>query len=148
MICVCSWTSLHACVCVCVCVCVSIQMLHQLTARAIIRDWTEGSLSSNKMEHEVCVCERERERERSAIFISNSKQYMCVCTYNSLYIHIHTCAVCDIIMCVNFVTSQIVKKERKSFIINISKDYSIVSQFTSFVAIEEREKVRTGCSLS
>ena len=34
------------------------------------------------------------------------------------------------------------KKERKSFIINISKDYSIVSQFTSFVAIEEREKAR------
>lgn len=37
---------------------------------------------------------------------------------------------------------QIVKKERKSYIINISKEYSIVSQFTSFVAIEEREKVR------
>ena len=36
---------------------------------------------------------------------------------------------------------QIVKKERKSYIINISKEYSIVSQFTSFVAIEEREKV-------
>ena len=33
------------------------------------------------------------------------------------------------------------KRERKSYIINISKEYSIVSQFTSFVAIEEREKV-------
>lgn len=33
------------------------------------------------------------------------------------------------------------KRDRKSFIINISKEYSIVSQFTSFVAIEEREKV-------
>jgi poly [ADP-ribose] polymerase len=62
------------------------RMLHQLTARAIIRDWTDGCLSRDKMEHEI------------------------------------------------------VKKERKSFIINISKDYSIVSQFTSFVAIEEREK--------
>ncbi len=29
-------------------------MLHQLTARALIRDWTEGSLDSNRMEHEVC----------------------------------------------------------------------------------------------
>lgn len=36
---------------------------------------------------------------------------------------------------------QIVKRDRKSYIINISKEYSIVSQFTSFVAIEEREKV-------
>ena len=37
---------------------------------------------------------------------------------------------------------QIVKRDQKSFVINISKEYSIVSQFTSFVAIEEREKVR------
>ena len=36
---------------------------------------------------------------------------------------------------------QIVKRDRKSYIINVSKEYSIVSQFTSFVAIEEREKV-------
>ena len=34
-----------------------------------------------------------------------------------------------------------IKRDRKSYIINISKEYSIVSQFTSFVAIEEREKV-------
>ena len=45
------------------------QTLHQLTARAIIRDWTDGSLDSNRMEHEVHThthtCrERERERER------------------------------------------------------------------------------------
>lgn len=39
---------------------------------------------------------------------------------------------------------QIVKRDRKSYIINISKEYSIVSQFTSFVAIEEREKVSRG----
>ena len=32
------------------------QTLHQLTARAIIRDWTDGSLDSNRMEHEVSVC--------------------------------------------------------------------------------------------
>ena len=35
---------------------------------------------------------------------------------------------------------QIIKRDRKSYIINISKEYSIVSQFTSFVAIEKREK--------
>ena len=34
-----------------------------------------------------------------------------------------------------------IKRDRQSYIINISKEYSIVSQFTSFVAIEEREKV-------
>ena len=34
-----------------------VQMLHQLTARAVIRDWTDGSLSTDKMEHEVLyVC--------------------------------------------------------------------------------------------
>ena len=45
--------------------------------------------------------------------------------------------------CVIILTTcvQIVKRDRKSYIINISKEYSIVSQFTSFVAIEEREKV-------
>jgi len=63
--------------------------LHQLTARAVIRDWTEGSLDSDRTQHEI------------------------------------------------------VKRDRKSYIINISKEYSIVSQFTSFVAIEEREKVCT-----
>lgn len=45
---------------------------------------------------------------------------------------------CYILVCHSFV--QILKRDRKSYIINISKDYSIVSQFTSFVAIEEREK--------
>jgi len=49
----------------------------------------------------------------------------------------YTCAIIlTICVCV-----QIVKRDRKSYIINISKEYSIVSQFTSFVAIEEREKV-------
>ena len=63
------------------------QTLHHLTAKAVIRDWTEGSLDADKTQHEV------------------------------------------------------VKRERKDYIINVSKEYSIVSQFTSFVAIEEREKV-------
>ena len=31
----------------------------------------------------------------------------------------------------------------KSFIINTSKEYTIVSQFTSFVAIEKRDKVNS-----
>ena len=29
-------------------------ILHHLTARAIIRDWTEGSLSEDRTKHEVC----------------------------------------------------------------------------------------------
>lgn len=32
-----------------------IQTLHQLTARALIRDWTEGSLSDDRTEHEVHI---------------------------------------------------------------------------------------------
>ena len=39
------------------------------------------------------------------------------------------------------ITPQVLKRERKDFIINTSKEYSIVSPFTSFVAIEVREKV-------
>ncbi|XP_065826671.1 protein mono-ADP-ribosyltransferase PARP4-like isoform X4 [Oscarella lobularis] len=62
------------------------KILHQLTARALIRDWEEGSLSADRMEHEI------------------------------------------------------VKSTRKSYIINLSKEYSIVTQFTSFVAVEHRDE--------
>ncbi|XP_078001506.1 protein mono-ADP-ribosyltransferase PARP4-like isoform X2 [Glandiceps talaboti] len=62
------------------------KILHQLTARAIIRDWEDGTLDIDRTEHEVK------------------------------------------------------KSEQKDFIINISKLYSIVTQFTSFVAVETREK--------
>jgi len=37
--------------------------------------------------------------------------------------------------------SQIVKRDRKDYIIALSKEFSVVSKFTSFVAIEHREKV-------
>ncbi|XP_064627264.1 protein mono-ADP-ribosyltransferase PARP4-like isoform X2 [Lineus longissimus] len=62
------------------------KIVHQLTARAAIRDWETGLLDDNRTEHEV------------------------------------------------------VKRNRKSYIIDLSKEYSIVTQFTSFVAIEKREK--------
>ncbi|XP_059198459.1 protein mono-ADP-ribosyltransferase PARP4 isoform X2 [Centropristis striata] len=63
--------------------------LHKLTARALIRDYEDGSLDSNEAEHEGK------------------------------------------------------KAELKRFIIELSKDYSILSQFTSFVAIEERDSEKT-----
>uniref|UniRef100_A0A8C7VSN5 Poly [ADP-ribose] polymerase n=1 Tax=Oncorhynchus mykiss TaxID=8022 RepID=A0A8C7VSN5_ONCMY len=59
--------------------------LHKLTARAVIRDYEDGSLHTNEAEHE------------------GKKSVM------------------------------------KSFIIELSKEFSILSQFTSFVAIEERD---------
>ncbi|XP_050925312.1 protein mono-ADP-ribosyltransferase PARP4, partial [Lates calcarifer] len=59
--------------------------LHKLTARALIRDYEDGSLDANEAEHEGK------------------------------------------------------KAELKSFIIELSKEFSILSQFTSFVAIEERD---------
>uniref|UniRef100_A0A3B3ZVL4 Poly [ADP-ribose] polymerase n=1 Tax=Periophthalmus magnuspinnatus TaxID=409849 RepID=A0A3B3ZVL4_9GOBI len=59
--------------------------LHKLTARAIIRDFEDGSLDSDAVLHE----------EKKA--------------------------------------------ELKSFVIELSKEFSILSQFTSFVAIEERD---------
>ncbi|XP_019715609.1 poly [ADP-ribose] polymerase 4, partial [Hippocampus comes] len=59
--------------------------LHKLTARAIIRDYEDGSFDSNEAEHEGK------------------------------------------------------KTQLKSFIIDLSKEFSILSQFTSFVAIEERQ---------
>ncbi|XP_065198502.1 protein mono-ADP-ribosyltransferase PARP4-like isoform X2 [Sycon ciliatum] len=62
------------------------KILHRLTARAVIRDWEEGALHPDPLEHEL------------------------------------------------------MKRNRKDYIIDISKKHSLVSQFTSFVAIEEREK--------
>uniref|UniRef100_A0AAY5F6D2 Poly [ADP-ribose] polymerase n=1 Tax=Electrophorus electricus TaxID=8005 RepID=A0AAY5F6D2_ELEEL len=59
--------------------------LHKLTARAIIRDYEDGSLGISEAEHEGR------------------------------------------------------KAELKSYIIELSKEFSILSQFTSFVAIEERQ---------
>ncbi|XP_074550886.1 protein mono-ADP-ribosyltransferase PARP4-like [Halichoeres trimaculatus] len=63
--------------------------LHKLTARAVIRDYEDGSLDTNEAEHEGK------------------------------------------------------KAELKDFIINLSKEFSILSQFTSFVAIEERDPEQT-----
>ncbi|XP_033113003.1 protein mono-ADP-ribosyltransferase PARP4-like [Anneissia japonica] len=62
------------------------KILHQLTARAIIRDWEDGTLDVNPVEHDVK------------------------------------------------------KDAQKSYIIDLSKEYSIVTQFTSFIAVEERDK--------
>lgn len=35
-----------------------VQFLHKLTARALIRDYEDGSLDTNEAEHEVCLCAR------------------------------------------------------------------------------------------
>ncbi|CAH1800048.1 unnamed protein product [Owenia fusiformis] len=61
-------------------------LLHQLTARGVIRDWEEGTLALQRTEHEA------------------------------------------------------EKMKRKKQIINLSVEYSIVTQFTSFVAVEKRDK--------
>uniref|UniRef100_A0A8C5F3R9 Poly [ADP-ribose] polymerase n=1 Tax=Gadus morhua TaxID=8049 RepID=A0A8C5F3R9_GADMO len=66
--------------------------LHQLTARAVIRDYENGTLSIGQAEHEGK------------------------------------------------------KAELKSFIVELSKEFSILSQFTSFVAIEKREPQLTDIS--
>ena len=65
--------------------------MHRLTARAVIRDWEDGTLDPDKTHHEAK------------------------------------------------------KNEQKSYIISLSKQYSIVTTLTSFVAIEEREKVHIVC---
>ncbi|VDI55612.1 poly [ADP-ribose] polymerase [Mytilus galloprovincialis] len=62
------------------------KMLHQLTARAVIRDYEDGVFSSNNTQ------------------------------------------------------DQVQKVEKKSYIIDLSKEYSIVTPYTSFIAVEEREK--------
>ena len=40
--------------------------------------------------------------------------------------------------------SQVEKRNRKQYIIPLSKEFSVTSKFTSFVAIEHREKVNSG----
>ena len=73
--------------------------------------------------------------------------YIYIHMYESTYVYLVTHFVCRFInifyLCENLFSlyDQIIKRDRKSYIINISKGYSIVSQFTSFVAIEKREKV-------
>ncbi|KAE8627492.1 hypothetical protein XENTR_v10007024 [Xenopus tropicalis] len=62
-----------------------VQMLHKLTARAVIKDYEDGILHEKEHEHEMK------------------------------------------------------KQQMKSFIIELSKKYSIVTQFTSFVAVEKRD---------
>uniref|UniRef100_A0A8P4GML0 Poly [ADP-ribose] polymerase n=1 Tax=Dicentrarchus labrax TaxID=13489 RepID=A0A8P4GML0_DICLA len=68
---------------------VCVQFLHKLTARALIRDYEDGSLDNSEAEHEGK------------------------------------------------------KAELKNFIVELSKEFSILSQFTSFVAIEERDSEET-----
>ncbi|XP_076077942.1 protein mono-ADP-ribosyltransferase PARP4-like isoform X2 [Mytilus galloprovincialis] len=62
------------------------QNLHRLTAKAIIRDWEDGVLSPDSIDH------------------------------------------------------QLKKMDMKDYIIELSKKYSIVTQLTSFIAVEKREK--------
>ncbi|KAK3106810.1 hypothetical protein FSP39_000300 [Pinctada imbricata] len=62
------------------------EMLHQLTARAVIRDYDEGILNDN------------------------------------------------------FILQKLEKQNKKDYIIELSKKFSIVTQYTSFVAIEERNE--------
>ena len=64
----------------------------------------------------------------------------CICTYMVMLVRVQVCVyVCACAYPIYHY--QIIKRDRKSYIINVSKEYSIVSQFTSFVAIEKREKV-------
>ncbi|XP_055887848.1 protein mono-ADP-ribosyltransferase PARP4-like isoform X2 [Biomphalaria glabrata] len=61
-------------------------LVHRLTARAVIRDWEDGMLSSDRTGHEIA------------------------------------------------------KMDQKNGIIELSKQFSIVTQFTSFIAVEKREE--------
>lgn len=96
-----------------ICVCVCVQFLHKLTARALIQDFEDGNLDSDEVEHEVCAC---------ACAVQNKTKVGAL--------------IPNFSHCLGF--SQGKKAELKHFIIELSKEYSILSQFTSFVAIEER----------
>lgn len=91
------------------------QFLHKLTARALIQDFEDGNLDSDEVEHEVraCVC---------ACAVQNKTKVDAL--------------IPNFSHCLRF--SQGKKAELKHFIIELSKEFSILSQFTSFVAIEER----------
>ncbi|XP_012936925.2 protein mono-ADP-ribosyltransferase PARP4, partial [Aplysia californica] len=74
-------------------------LVHRLTARALIRDFEDGVLSTDRTQHEVA------------------------------------------------------KMNLKSTVIDLSKEYSIVTQFTSFIAVEKREEnekdlLKTGPSMA
>ncbi|KAJ8409900.1 hypothetical protein AAFF_G00209410 [Aldrovandia affinis] len=94
--------------------------LHKLTARAVIRDHEGGSLHPDEAEHEV------------------SARSPCVSSplVSPLGPRAHSPAS-------SAAVPRAKKEELKSYIIQLSKEYSIVTQYTSFVAIEERDTERS-----
>ena len=80
----------------------------------MISDWEDGMLSEIKTRHEVSVL----------TFSCNC------CSYNHK-------SVRDV-----FFFNQVRKKDLQNEVIRLSLEHNIVTQFTSFVAVEKREKVR------
>lgn len=97
-----------------------VQFLHKLTARALIRDYEDGNLDTDEAEHEVCVCASLRKNN------INTPHFILV-----------------ILSSQRLSLLQGKKAELKSYIIELSKEFSILSQFTSFVAIEERVRAHS-----
>lgn len=90
-----------------------VQFLHKLTARALIRDYEDGSLDTDEAEHEVCFMFT-TERDQKQAPPERPMFNMAFCFFQGK------------------------KVELQRFIMELSKEFSILSQFTSFVAIEER----------
>ena len=57
-----------------------LQVLHQLTARAVIKDWEEGSLHADKYEHEV--------REPTHVLWSNTR-------LSAIYMYMYVVHLCN-----------------------------------------------------
>lgn len=89
-------------------------LLHKLTARAIIRDWKDGALATS---------ESEQEAKKRLVALTAFAFIACIvpCTET----HVDTCCTPS--------------SETRQNIIDLSIQHSIVTELTSFVAVEKRE---------
>ena len=118
-------------------------MLHQLTARAVINDWEDGSLHADKYEHEVRTLMYSYEHEVRTLMYSYEHD---VRTLVHSYISRSISVSFDVWQSIRFKCEhancfQILKKQMKADVIKLSVEHCIVTQFTSFIAVEQRHEV-------
>jgi hypothetical protein len=110
-----------------------LHMFPSQTARAMIRDWDEGNLRLVCWHRERFIFSDSKSRGKKLIghfhaFTHKRLSVQCSQLFTSVYFS------------VDEVDHGAKKRETKQDIIAISKKYSIVTQFTSFVAIEKRHE--------
>ncbi|CAC5400317.1 unnamed protein product [Mytilus coruscus] len=118
-----------------------VQMLHQLTARAVIRDYEDEVFSSNKFITSLYFVQM---LHQLTALISKINKFITSLYFVQMLHQLTARAVIrdyeDGVFSSNNTQDKVRKLEKKSYIIDLSKEYCIVTPYTSFIAVEEREK--------